>query len=195
MLNLKALLTIFLLYCASLFILKCSNEQSSVDPAIVIVILSLIFGVSVVKFSSCNKNTQTTQIDKVIVTSMFYSIAVFLVKYVNKQMNVNPLIVPAVVGLVLSVLLVKMCDSDPEKVVSKDNFHFELEPGQACRGGEYLHQGDSPQAKMCQQLDATNPGEASKWNCGNGYFGSPHLVSDFEYSHLSNDFWKNDAIC
>jgi hypothetical protein len=61
-----------------------------------------------------------------------------------------------------------------------------------CKGGPYMWQGDSPEAKMCRELASTEQGRCgiSSYNCPSGYIGTPKLP--FYYSPLSNDQWKNE---
>jgi hypothetical protein len=61
-----------------------------------------------------------------------------------------------------------------------------------CRGGSYMWQGDSSEAKMCQALASTPEGRCaiSSYNCPKGYNGIPKLP--FEYTPLTNDEWRNE---
>lgn len=61
-----------------------------------------------------------------------------------------------------------------------------------CKGGPYMWQGESPEAKKCRELASTEQGRCgiSSYNCPSGYNGIPKLP--FYYTPLSNDQWKNE---
>jgi hypothetical protein len=61
-----------------------------------------------------------------------------------------------------------------------------------CRGGSYMHQGDSEQAKKCRELAETPEGRCgiASYNCSKGYNGIP--LAPFVYTPLSNDKWQNE---
>lgn len=69
---------------------------------------------------------------------------------------------------------------------------FEISPGALCKGGVYMHQGDSPEAQMCRAMAQTPEGrnELAAYNCPTGYIGQPGR--QFVYSSDSNDNWKSD---
>lgn len=71
--------------------------------------------------------------------------------------------------------------------------NFSITPAKKCMGGWYLHQGNSPEAKMCQEMANTPEGldEINRYSCGSGEFiGMP--AHGFNYTPLSNSQWNND---
>jgi hypothetical protein len=69
---------------------------------------------------------------------------------------------------------------------------WDVSPGARCKGGAYMWQGDSQEAKMCRALASTPEGriDISAYNCPVGYNGIPKIP--FEYTPLSNDNWQNE---
>ena len=74
---------------------------------------------------------------------------------------------------------------------SSENF-WDVSDFAKCRGGSYMWQGDSEEAKMCQNLASTEEGRCgiASYNCPTGFNGIPALP--FEYTPLSSDDWKNE---
>jgi len=70
-------------------------------------------------------------------------------------------------------------------VCLKDTFEITL--GKRCRGGAYLHQGDSELSKKCRELGFDN----NVFDCPKTDKGMP-LYPKFEYTPLSNTQWKNE---
>lgn len=68
---------------------------------------------------------------------------------------------------------------------------WDVTPASQCKGGPYMWQGDSEQARYCRDLAKTPEGrvEISGYNCPSSYVGSPGLP--FYYSSLSDDNWRN----
>ncbi len=64
-----------------------------------------------------------------------------------------------------------------------------------CRGGAYMHQGNSPEARMCQKLAETaeGRGEIAAYNCPGGFEGMP--LGQFKYSANTNSDWKSMYDC
>lgn len=56
-----------------------------------------------------------------------------------------------------------------------------ITPAKTCRGGLYLHQGDSDEAKMCRTMIETEPEKIAAVSCCNGTFGMPN-----KYQYESN---------
>lgn len=77
--------------------------------------------------------------------------------------------------------------------ITKEPFYATFKGPKFCRGGAYLYQGDSENAKYCRSLYENPEGqeEICKFSCGkdqhNGY---PSF--NFKYSPLSNSNWKNE---
>jgi hypothetical protein len=69
---------------------------------------------------------------------------------------------------------------------------WDVSPAAQCRGGVYMHQGDSEQSKMCQALFDSPEGrcQVASYNCPVGYNGIP--LNNFTYTPLSNDEWRNE---
>jgi hypothetical protein len=67
-----------------------------------------------------------------------------------------------------------------------------ISQGKECRGGLYLHSGDSPTSKMCRKLAESKGGmeQIQRYNCGTGYDNMPG--GRFEYDVLSGNNWEND---
>lgn len=68
---------------------------------------------------------------------------------------------------------------------------WNVSPYALCKGGPYMWQGDSDQAKMCRGLSESVEGRAgiSSYNCSKGYNGQPMLP--FDYTPLSDASWQN----
>ena len=66
---------------------------------------------------------------------------------------------------------------------------FTISQGKLCRGGDYFQQGDSPRAKMCQEMSKSNNEEINRYDCGPGFVGMPS--HKFEYTPISNNQWNN----
>lgn len=73
----------------------------------------------------------------------------------------------------------------------KEGF-WDVSSAALCKGGPYMWQGDSPEAKMCREMASTPEGRVaiSGYNCPTGYIGSPGLP--FIYTPLSNDSWQSE---
>ena len=69
---------------------------------------------------------------------------------------------------------------------------WDVSPAAQCRGGAYMHQGDSEQSKMCKALMNSPKGrcQVASYNCPVGYNGIP--LNNFAYAPLSNDEWRNE---
>ena len=80
------------------------------------------------------------------------------------------------------------------KMQSKDNFHFELDPAKACRGGPYMWQGNAELAKTCRKLDSTKAGKQAiqSYECPcPGSVGMPARHGGFQYTPQSDAQWQN----
>jgi hypothetical protein len=64
---------------------------------------------------------------------------------------------------------------------------FQVSEAALCRGGLYLHTGNSPQNKRCQELITSEGGD--RLNCPNGEHGRP---INFEFTPESSDTWQNE---
>jgi hypothetical protein len=77
--------------------------------------------------------------------------------------------------------------------VNRTNENFwDISDYAKCKGGPYMWQGDSPEAKKCRQLATTKEGRCgiASYNCPKSYVGTPKIP--FYYTPLSNDSWKNE---
>lgn len=75
--------------------------------------------------------------------------------------------------------------------VNQENF-WDIDPGARCKGGAYMHQGDSETSRMCRAMAKTNEGRCAiaSYQCPTGYIGSPR--APFVYTPVSDDNWKNE---
>ena len=73
----------------------------------------------------------------------------------------------------------------------KESYSYQTSPGKLCRGGPYMWQGDSEQAKLCRKLASTPEGQAEiqRYSCGAGYSGMP--ACRFKDTPMSNGNWTN----
>lgn len=73
----------------------------------------------------------------------------------------------------------------------KEDF-WDVSPFAKCKGGPYMWQGDSENARMCRSFAETPEGRCgiSSYDCRKGYDGQPMLP--FIYTPLSNDKWANE---
>lgn len=77
--------------------------------------------------------------------------------------------------------------------ITKEQFCATFHGPKFCRGGAYLYQGDSEEAKYCRSLYENPEGQEKlcRFSCGkdqhNGY-----PIGNFQYSPLSNSQWKNE---
>ena len=87
--------------------------------------------------------------------------------------------------IIIAILfsIAQLCDQS-------ETFTLPLMPC-ACKGGEYLYQGDSERAKMCRKLYSTDEGKKAiqACECSGGQAGRPPNL--FEYTPDSDDCWKN----
>jgi len=69
---------------------------------------------------------------------------------------------------------------------------WDVSPAAKCKGGPYMFQGDSPDAKMCRQMMQSEAGRCAiaSYNCPVGYNGAP--MSTFVYTPLSGDSWEDE---
>lgn len=94
-----------------------------------------------------------------------------------------------VVGLAYTCIIVGLyylAKLDP----SSEGF-WDISPPSTCKGGSYMWQGNSPSAKICQDLANTPDGRAQigSYNCPKGQIGVPRVP--FEYTPLTDDNWQD----
>lgn len=71
----------------------------------------------------------------------------------------------------------------------KDEYRMlEISQGALCRGGPYMWQGNSEQAKMCRALAETPEGRCkiAAFNCPTGFDGMPKVPMDYSSDSDSN---------
>ncbi len=70
-------------------------------------------------------------------------------------------------------------------------FTWHITPAAKCKGGDYMFQGDSQAAVMCQQMmkDPLQRELIGEYNCGTGFIGMP--AQKFQYQPLSDDNFQN----
>lgn len=125
-----------------------------------------------------------------VLTFLLFYLGCKFVMYWMSQKKINHDVAALTVGAIITGTLVGIY------YLAKMNQHsdgyraFEISPGAMCRGGPYMWQGDSPRAKMCQQLASTPEGkcEISKFNCPTGYEGMPKVP--FEFTSNSDSCWS-----
>jgi len=83
------------------------------------------------------------------------------------------------------------CENNYQNLGGRDNSALWNNQASLCRGGAYMFQGNSPQAKMCQALNSTKEGRAmiNAYNCPRGFKGM--ALNQFEYSSASNSNWQS----
>lgn len=57
---------------------------------------------------------------------------------------------------------------------------LKITPGKVCKGGPFLHQGDSEEARFCQNMQEHNPNEIKQFTCGQGLINQPR-TTDWKY--------------
>lgn len=89
-------------------------------------------------------------------------------------------------GILLYILYVQ------GKVCPNSEGFWDVSKYSQCKGGPYMYQGDSPEAKMCREFASTPEGRCgiASYNCKTGYIGTPALP--FQYTPLSNDNWESE---
>lgn len=94
-------------------------------------------------------------------------------------------------GLLYTLVLVAVFYIADLNCKDRENF-WDVSPYAQCKGGEYMWQGDSPEAKMCRQFAKTNEGRCgiASYNCPKGFNGQPNFP--FYYTPLSDDKWQNE---
>lgn len=82
--------------------------------------------------------------------------------------------------------------TDPSSNSSQAPNQLCISAGKLCRGGAYMHQGNTATGKMCQELAKTQAGRAEidRYDCGTGFEGMPGC--GFKYTTISNDCWQNE---
>ena len=112
--------------------------------------------------------------------------------WIANSENLNKDLSCIVVGLGYTTIIVGLyflAKLDP----SSEGF-WDITPAATCKGGSYMWQGDSPSAKVCQELASTSDGRAmiGSYNCPKGQIGVPHIP--FEYTPLSDDNWQDQRV-
>ena len=81
------------------------------------------------------------------------------------------------------------------KTLTIDRYKLlEISPYKRCKGGSYMNQGDSVEAKYCREYMASDCGkyDAKRYNCGLGDVGINHSgVKNFRFTPESDSNWKN----
>jgi hypothetical protein len=94
------------------------------------------------------------------------------------------------VGYTLTILFIYYL----AKLNKSSETFWDISPAARCKGGPYMWQGDSQNAKLCREMAESPEGRAmiSSYNCPTGQIGVPKVP--FEYSVLSNDNWEDERI-
>jgi hypothetical protein len=108
------------------------------------------------------------------------------------QGSMNADLAFTIVGLAYTCVMVALYYL--AKLNSYSEGFWDITPAALCKGGAYMHQGDSETAKMCQEMAKSVDGRAaiSSYNCPTGFTGVPRVP--FEYSPLSDDNWQDERI-
>lgn len=79
-------------------------------------------------------------------------------------------------------------------MILQDNIDHFVAPA-VCRGGAYMHQGNSPVSKMCRDLEKTPEGEymVAQYNCPGGFQGMP--LGQFKYTANTDSNWNSMYEC
>lgn len=126
-----------------------------------------------------------------ILTFLLFYLAVSVANYWFKHMQKGNLqVIYLLVGAVFTLLLVVVYYLATLNKTSEG--FWDITPAATCRGGPYMWQGDSENAKMCRKMAETKEGECeiAAYNCPTGYNGIPRIP--FVYTPLSNDNWQNE---
>jgi hypothetical protein len=96
------------------------------------------------------------------------------IEMISHQITTSKIIITIVISLLFAIitsfLMTKnikdsyMSFIDVEK--SENPQLLQITPSKMCMGGNYMYQGDSQQAIMCQQLEKEKPEEIKNINCG-----------------------------
>jgi hypothetical protein len=119
--------------------------------------------------------------------SIFFLATNYFYSYTNVSLNKGGIVVIA--SIIFSLFFFGYIQLTG---LFKEGFNFCHRPGpRSCRGGAYLNQGDSEQAKYCRNLASTPNGlaEINSYECGKGMIGMPG--KGFRYTPLSDDSWEN----
>lgn len=113
-----------------------------------------------------------------------------LSEYWKEQINLNTDITQLLISLLCTFVIISLYYITP-LTQSSEKF-WDVSEYAKCRGGSYMWQGESSEAKLCQDLANTPEGRCgiSSYNCPVGYNGIPKLP--FEYTPLTNDEWENE---
>ena len=125
----------------------------------------------------------------ILVFLLFY-LTVKLARFWIHRMNLKPDLAYIIGGLAYSLVIIAIYYLASLQS-AKEGF-WDVSSAALCKGGPYMWQGDSAEAKMCREMASTPDGmvQISGYNCPNGYVGSPGLP--FYYTPLSNDQWRSE---
>jgi hypothetical protein len=108
----------------------------------------------------------------------------------QKTPDTNSDIIILSVGFVFTLIIVGVFYIGKlDKYEYEDNYKMlEIDKGKQCSGGAYMYQGDSPRAKMCQEMANTPEGrcQIGASNCPNAYNGRPKVPIEFSSNSDSN---------
>lgn len=119
---------------------------------------------------------------------LLFFLSIKLKHFWADKMNLNPdllLMVSAAMYILVMIAIYYLAN------MSCEEGFWDITPAKLCMGGAYMHQGNSPEAKMCQEMASTPEGrcQIASTNCGTGFIGQPRLP--FEYTPLSDDKYEN----
>ncbi len=125
-----------------------------------------------------------------ILIFLLFFLAVKLARFWIQKMNMNANTAYIIVGLTFTLVMVAVYYL--AKLQSSAEGFWDVSDASRCKGGLYMFQGNSPEAKMCREMASTESGKIaiSGYNCPTGFIGSPGLP--FAYSPLSNDKWQSE---
>jgi hypothetical protein len=119
---------------------------------------------------------------------LLFFLAIKLKHFWVDKMDLNPdllLVVMAAIYCLVMIALFYLSNLN-----TQEDF-WDVTPAKRCLGGAYMHQGSSPEAKMCQEMMASEDGrcQLAQLNCGTGFIGQGRRP--FEYTPLSDDNYQN----
>lgn len=133
------------------------------------------------------------------VKEVIYFILLFILFYLGVQTTnlwVNHAKVYAktaslIVGIVFTLVMVALYYLAGLNNKTSEKF-WDVSAGAKCRGGPYMWQGDSEQAKTCREMAKTPQGRAeiAAYSCPTGFEGIPKRP--FKHTTISNDKWENE---
>jgi hypothetical protein len=127
---------------------------------------------------------------------ILFFVLVFLLFFISVKVtmykgmpNVNKEYVYIGVGLAYALILASLYFA---LKVDSEGF-WDITPGAMCKGGMYMMQGDSEEAKMCRQMAETPEGRCAiaSYNCAKGLNGVPSR--EFVHTNLSDDNYQNTS--